>query len=186
MVILIFTIGLTALIKQAVEQIEWKVETQPEKATPVPPNQPATDIPDDGEIYLTYLHLTTEDAAQTILAIGIQPFKGERSSNDRRFFAVTQDSGPLPRPTSEQINDMLGDITVQLRMSYPQEQLAILQLRLPQRVVNYLEQSQQLYYGPFFPNSAPGYTEAIFEMASFPTINQYRYNWSYTLVEVSE
>ncbi|MDM8521490.1 hypothetical protein QUF64_15695 [Anaerolineales bacterium HSG6] len=179
-VILAFAIGMAALIRQVIQQTSQQVKTQQEQVTAVPPLQPYPDSPDDdGEPYITFLHLTTEQAAQEILATGIQPLRGERSGNDLRFFAVTQESGPLPRPTNEQINDMLGSIEIQLRRIYDYDKLVKLYIRLPRQTVDHLELSHQLYYGPFFPHSAPRYTESIFELASFSTINQYRYFWYY-------
>ncbi|MDM8520125.1 hypothetical protein QUF64_08765 [Anaerolineales bacterium HSG6] len=131
----------------------------------------------ESEFLVTYFHLTTVSSANEILINGLKPSIGQRSGNDGRFFAFTQERGPYPRPTTEQIEAMLSDIGAQLELSQPDEIRTILYLKISEDVVFDLEQSSLIHYGPFYPMSEAGYTETIFEVSSFPVVNQYRHLW---------
>ncbi len=175
---LAFTLGLV-LLKETTQRLITQVQPNHEKVHPLPPIYPKPATPDNNEAVVTFIHLTTTASAQAILEHGLQPLTGARSGNDARFFAFTQERGPYPRPTNKQIEEMLSTILLQLRESYLNVDVALVYLRIPKKEVISLESKQLIHYGSFFPASAPGYTETIFELPSFSTVNQYKHLWNY-------
>ena len=159
-----------------------EVPPAPEPQPPTPPApRPSPEPSPSPERIVEYEHLTTEESADNILATGLIPIVGGSSGNDPRFFAVTMAARYQPQTTLQQRNEMLDEMWDQLRRRMRNEgkiqPAKIVHIRLPERTVRSLERSRLITYGPFFPNSSPGYTESIFEVGSFPTINQHRANW---------
>ncbi len=179
LIIVAFVVGSVVAIKETVQQVTLAGMPKPEEIAPVPPYLPKPDEPSpENDPLITFLHLTTVDSAQQILAVGIQPHVGARSGNDVRFFALTQESGPLPRPTDADITDMLSFVATLLESSHAGEKKELVFVKIPQAVVLSLEKVKFIHYGPFLPNSSdPGLTESIFEVDSFPIVNQYRHLW---------
>ncbi|MDM8527278.1 hypothetical protein QUF58_03610 [Anaerolineales bacterium HSG24] len=58
-----------------------------------------------------------------------------------------------------------------------EEKRTIIHLKLPEKIISNMEELGLIHYGPFYPMSEAGYTETIFEVSSFPIINQYRHLW---------
>ncbi len=144
----------------------------------VPYIDPAPTPTDDEGQLVTYAHVTTVDYANDIMANGIRSIVGSQSGNDPRFFAVTTDRGPEPRPTIDEANEMLADIRNQLFISHPSEPHALVLVKLPQNIVEQLESSGLIHYGPFYPASQfPPFTESIFETLAFPNVNIYKPLW---------
>jgi hypothetical protein len=124
-----------------------------------------------------YFHLTTDESATDIVFNGVQPAAGGSSGNDPRFFAFTLAPRYSPPTTVSQLGDMMDALARQLDIRYPGADLSMVHVVLPEKVVSSLERSGQLHYGPFFRYSGPGYTESVFEVSSFSTINRYRGSW---------
>ncbi|MDM8531675.1 hypothetical protein QUF63_10925 [Anaerolineales bacterium HSG25] len=155
-----------------------------ERATQAPPV--ATPSHDDEGDYVTYLHLTKPEDAVNILGHGIQPTEGIRSRRgDMRFYTITQERGPHPRPDNEDVSFMHSDLATQF-----QEEdsiiaiLTLIEIKIPVNVVESLEVQQLIRYQGFhkdsngFPVSPPPDTEAVFEAKSFSIINQYLPLWT--------
>jgi len=144
------------------------------KPTVVPPVQISTATPEEE---VEYLHLTTAEYAADILSNGIRAEKGQRSGNDLRFFAWTLAPRYSPPTTAIQLMEMMDDLRSQSDVDFPHARLKVVHVLLPEQAVTGLERSGQLHYGPYLQVSAPGLTESIFEVSSFPTVNQYRSLW---------
>jgi hypothetical protein len=72
---------------------------------------------------------------------------------------------------------MLSSIYSHLEDVYPGQGYKIVYVRLPTSVVETLEKDKSIHYGPFFGVSSLGYTESIFEVGGFSTVNQYKSLW---------
>ncbi|MDM8518693.1 hypothetical protein QUF64_01495 [Anaerolineales bacterium HSG6] len=155
-----------------------------ERATQAPPV--ATPSHDDEGDYVTYLHLTKPEDAVNILAQGIQPTEGIRSRRgDVRFYTITQQRGPIPRPNEVDVEFIHGLLANQFREDDPTlTTLTLIEIKAPLNLVESLESQNLIYYQGFyknksgFPVSPPPHTEAVFQPAAFPTINQYRHLWT--------
>lgn len=140
--------------------------------------KPVRELPLASAKLVTYAHLTTERFADDILVDGIRPITGAQSGNDKRFFTVTMERGPEPRPNQFEARAMLASIRKQLTTSHPNEPVALVLVRLPVEIVELLENNGVVHYGSFFPRSQfPPYTESIFETESFQVVNRYRELW---------
>ncbi|MDM8518695.1 hypothetical protein QUF64_01505 [Anaerolineales bacterium HSG6] len=157
-----------------------------ERATQAPPV--ATPSHDDEGDYVTYLHLTRPEDARNILAQGIQPTEGIRSRRgDVRFYTITQQRGPIPRPNEVDVADMHRELARQFLVDEPSlTTLTLITIKIPLDVVLFLEDSRTIYYQSFYKNtrtgipiSLPPYTEAVFEPTAFPIINQHITLWKF-------
>ncbi|GEM_PF-2208873 len=175
---LAFTIGLLVILKETAQRLMPQVQPDHEKVHPLPPIYPKPATPTKDDEVITFFHLTTTTSAQSILEYGLQPTVGARSGNDARFFAITQQRGPYPRPTRQQITEMLEELAQQLIDSgFKSDSVVVVYIKIPLSKVETLETANLIRYGPFFPASASGYTETIFEVLSFPIVNQFKDQW---------
>jgi RHS repeat-associated protein len=154
---------------------------------PIDDSLPDNPPDDDDEELITYVHFSTATAVDDILKNGIKPTSGVNSPRDingnpdLRFFAITEQRGPYPRPTRAQVYDMMNAINRGIQKDNPGVATGLLVIMLPLSVVEKLEGTRDIIYRPFFRKPhlmKPGYMESVFETTSFTIVNQYRHLWS--------
>jgi len=165
-----------------IQKITWESIAQLPESDSLPKRQPTHGlVPLPGptsSALVEFLHLTTAGSAAEILASGIQPRIGESSGDDLRFFEFTLAPRYVPSTTQLQLDEMMQSLRWQLKERYGENVRAqAVHILLPEDVVRSLEREKSLVYGPFYPRSAPGYTESIFDTRAFATINSYRATW---------
>jgi hypothetical protein len=178
-------------VQQELQQ-ETQQQMQPEGVEQGQSDSPEPDQQqdDDDDGWVQFLHYTFDTAAKDIVNKGVMPITGgssrRRGAPDRfHTWTVQRGTEEWPPPSAAQIQEMALFIKPQLRERYQTSEpgssdtAAMVYIMLPVAVVETLEDSGLLVYGPFIDASQPrsGFTESVFYPESFSLINQYRSRW---------